>query len=32
MEATKRNPKLNKSALQKLFEYYGEDLNENDFF
>lgn len=32
MEATKRNPKLNKSALQKLFQYYGEDLNEKDFF
>jgi hypothetical protein len=32
MEATKRNPKLNKQALQKLFRYYGEDLNDKDFF
>eukprot|EP00804_Cyclotella_cryptica_P009629 CCRYP_006301-RC/>CCRYP_006301-RC protein AED:0.25 eAED:0.25 QI:156/1/1/1/0.75/0.6/5/1622/800 len=32
MEATKRNPKLNKDALQKLFRYFGEDLNDKDFF
>eukprot|EP00956_Cyclotella_meneghiniana_P003466 scaffold4216_cov45-Cyclotella_meneghiniana.AAC.5 len=32
MEATKRNPMLNKDALQKLFRYYGEELDEKDFF
>jgi pentatricopeptide repeat protein len=32
MEATKRNPKLNKDALQRLFRYFGEELNERDFF
>jgi len=32
MEATKRNPKLSKDALQKLFRYFGEDLNDRDFF
>jgi pentatricopeptide repeat protein len=32
MEATKRNPKLNKGALQQLFRYYGEELKEKDFF
>ena len=32
MEATKRNPKLSKEALQMLFRYFGEDLNEVDFF
>lgn len=32
MEATKRNPKLSKEALQKLFRYFGEDLDERDFF
>lgn len=32
MEETKRNPKLSKEALFKLFRYFGEDLSEKDFF
>ena len=32
METTKFNPKINKKALQQLFRYYGETLNEKDFF
>ncbi len=32
MEETKRNPKLSKEALLKLFRYFGEDLSEQDFF
>ena len=32
MEETKRNPKLSKGAVIKLFRYFGEDLSEQDFF
>ena len=32
MEETKRNPKLSKEAVLKLFRYFGEDLSEQDFF
>ena len=32
MEAMKRNPKLSRKALVKLFRYFGEELVEEDFF
>ena len=32
MEATKNNPKLSKNALQKMFQYFSEELQEGDFF
>lgn len=32
MTATKHNPKLSKEALQKLFRYFSEDLQDADFF
>mmetsp|Transcript_3717 Transcript_3717/g.8419 ORF Transcript_3717/g.8419 Transcript_3717/m.8419 type:complete len:803 (+) Transcript_3717:139-2547(+) len=32
VDATKRNPKLSKKALQKLFRYFHEELNDKDFF
>jgi pentatricopeptide repeat protein len=32
MELTQNNPKLSKQALQKLFAYFGEKLNESDFY
>jgi len=32
MEATKNNPKLSKKALQKMFQYFSEELKEGDFF
>eukprot|EP00584_Thalassiosira_punctigera_P009595 CAMPEP_0172547404 /NCGR_PEP_ID=MMETSP1067-20121228/16948_1 /TAXON_ID=265564 ORGANISM="Thalassiosira punctigera, Strain Tpunct2005C2" /NCGR_SAMPLE_ID=MMETSP1067 /ASSEMBLY_ACC=CAM_ASM_000444 /LENGTH=758 /DNA_ID=CAMNT_0013334489 /DNA_START=33 /DNA_END=2309 /DNA_ORIENTATION=+ len=32
VEATKRNPKLSRRALQKLFLYFHEDLSEKEFF
>lgn len=32
IEATKRNTQLQKPALQRLFNYFGEDLPEADFF
>jgi len=32
MEETKRNPKLSKEALLKLFRYFGEELSDQDFF
>jgi len=32
VSATKKNPKLSKDALQKLFCYFGEDLLDEDFF
>lgn len=32
MELTKKNPKLSKEALQRLFAYFGEELDDSDFF
>ena len=32
MKLTKKNPKLSKEALQKLFAYFGESLDDSDFF
>lgn len=32
MELTKRNPKLSREALEKLFAYFGEKLDDKDFF
>ena len=32
MEETKRNPKLSREAVLKLFRYFGEDLSDQDFF
>ena len=32
METTRRNPKLSKQALQKMFQYFGEELVDDDFF
>ncbi len=32
MLMTQKNPKLSKNALKRLFAYFGEDLNDNDFF
>lgn len=32
MNATKHNPKLSKEALQKLFGYFSEELQDEDFF
>lgn len=32
MELTQKNPKLSREALQKLFAYFGEKLNDSDFF
>jgi pentatricopeptide repeat protein len=32
MNATKHNPKLSKEALQKLFRYFSEELQDEDFF
>jgi hypothetical protein len=32
MELTKKNPKLSKVSLQKLFAFFGERLDESDFF
>jgi len=32
VDTTKRNPKLSKKALQKLFRYFHEDLPDEDFF
>lgn len=32
VERTKRNPKLSKEALQKLFRYFHEELTDEDFF
>jgi pentatricopeptide repeat protein len=32
MELTQKNPHLSKEALQKLFAYFGEHLDESDFF
>lgn len=31
MELTKQNPKLSKEALQKLFAYFGEELDDTNF-
>lgn len=31
VELTQKNPKLSKEALQKLFAYFGETLEESDF-
>lgn len=31
MELTQKNPKLSKEALQKLFAYFGESLDDSDF-
>jgi pentatricopeptide repeat protein len=31
METTQQNPQLQKPALQKLFAYFGESLDESDF-
>jgi pentatricopeptide repeat protein len=31
MELTQKNPKLSKEALQKLFLYFGEKLDDSDF-
>ena len=32
MELTQKNPKLSKEALSKLFAYFGERLDDYDFF
>ena len=32
IETTRRNPKLSKQALQKMFKYFGEELVDDDFF
>jgi hypothetical protein len=32
MELTKKNPKLSKVSLQKLFAFFGERLEDSDFF
>lgn len=32
MELTQKNPKLSKMALQKLFAYFGENLEDSEFF
>lgn len=32
MNMTKKNPKLSKEALKKLFAYFGEELLDEDFF
>ncbi len=32
MRLTQKNPKLSKEALQKLFAYFGETLDDSDFF
>lgn len=32
MELTQKNPKLSKEALQKMFAYFGEKLNDSDFY
>lgn len=32
MDLTQKNPYLSKEALQKLFAYFGESLDESDFF
>jgi pentatricopeptide repeat protein len=32
MELTKNNPKLSEEALKKLFAYFGETLDDSDFF
>ena len=32
VELTKRNPKLSKEALERLFAYFGESLEQSDFF
>ena len=32
MKLTKKNPKLSKEALEKLFAYFGEQLDHSDFF
>jgi hypothetical protein len=32
MELTKKNPKLSKVSLQKLFAFFGRRLDESDFF
>jgi len=32
IETTRRNPKLSKQALQKMFQYFGEELVDDDFF
>ncbi|KAG7361307.1 PPR: pentatricopeptide repeat domain containing protein [Nitzschia inconspicua] len=32
MRLTQKNPHLSKEALQKLFAYFGEHLDESDFF
>lgn len=32
MMLTQKNPKLSREALQKLFAYFGEKLDDNDFF
>lgn len=31
MELTQKNPKLSREALQKLFAYFGEKLDDSDF-
>ena len=32
MKLTKQNPKLSREALEKLFAYFGEQLDDSDFF
>ena len=32
MHLTKSNPKLSRKSLQRLFAYFGEELEEKDFF
>ncbi|KAL3925416.1 MAG: hypothetical protein SGILL_000422 [Bacillariaceae sp.] len=32
MELTQKNPNLSKEALEKLFAYFGEKLEDSDFF
>lgn len=32
MDLTQKNPKLSKAALQKMFAYFGERLDDSDFY
>jgi hypothetical protein len=32
MERTKKNPQLSREALEKVFAYFGEPLDNKDFF